>query len=374
MNSINPTHWILIWDNFGLRKLGGLIQIERLICEIKNTDKNAQIFLFAKQNKFAEIKWSKSTTPNQIKFLSPKNITTVNLADSSFVIPTQLVSARGTFKDLVQRKFFFELKPHQKQELNEENFYKKINSFYENKNRQKKIWFLNQSRQKKIEKQLLLSLIKPTDGYAARFINRHISLRITRVLALTNIKPSWVSWWMLPIVFSFSFLLFLGKPLYLFWGSFVYNLASILDGCDGELARLKYEESTHGAKLDTFLDQLTNLCYVFFLGVGLYRLENKPFYFYEGLFTTLLMASLFLTLYSRQNKNGGLSHVGREQIGQSNLNDSLKKILHVFATLLRRDSYIYILVVLSFFELNHLILHFLTLGTIGHIGTIRPKK
>src|SRR5262249_51385339 len=49
------------------------------------------------------------------------------------------------------------------------------------------------------------------------------------------------------------------------------QLQSILDGCDGELARVRLQQSKLGAWLDTFVDDVLNGLLTVALGIGLWR-------------------------------------------------------------------------------------------------------
>jgi hypothetical protein len=77
-------------------------------------------------------------------------------------------------------------------------------------------------------------------------------------------------------------------------GAVLFQLHSALDGCDGEIARLKYLESTSGSKLDEICDRLATLTYAVSLGIGLARQSGIPhtvqwLYSLEGIVTALLI-------------------------------------------------------------------------------------
>src|SRR5207237_7417513 len=54
-------------------------------------------------------------------------------------------------------------------------------------------------------------------------------------------------------------------------GAAIFQVFSVLDGCDGEIARAKNLESRFGEHLDNFCDFLASLLYVLALGLGLHR-------------------------------------------------------------------------------------------------------
>jgi CDP-L-myo-inositol myo-inositolphosphotransferase len=110
------------------------------------------------------------------------------------------------------------------------------------------------------ERRICASLSKGSDdGYVSEHFNRKISRAISMVLVRTPITPDQIS--------VASFLLGLLGAVFLalagsFWwlaGGVIIQAASILDGCDGEVARLKRRESARGAWLDTVLDRYSDL-------------------------------------------------------------------------------------------------------------------
>lgn len=109
------------------------------------------------------------------------------------------------------------------------------------------------------EQRLLRSLVKDTDGFMARHVERPISLQIVRRLASTAVTPNQIT------IASAAIGLF-GAPFFLseFWlwqtvGALLFLTHSIVDGCDGELARLKFQESRWGGVLDFWGDNVVHI-------------------------------------------------------------------------------------------------------------------
>ena len=115
---------------------------------------------------------------------------------------------------------------------------------------------------------------KPQDGVVSRFLNRPVSRRITRVLLSFPVHPNaWtISSFVLPVVASWF--LIRGDYLSIIIGAAIFQLFSIVDGCDGEIARAKGLESKFGERLDSFCDFFASLLYVLALGWGLNRLSE----------------------------------------------------------------------------------------------------
>jgi 1L-myo-inositol 1-phosphate cytidylyltransferase / CDP-L-myo-inositol myo-inositolphosphotransferase len=118
------------------------------------------------------------------------------------------------------------------------------------------------------ERRLLDGLVKDTDGFMARHVDRRISLQITRHLASSAITPTQVT--IISMVIGL-----LGAPFFLsahwYWqtlGALLLLLHSIVDGCDGELARLKFQESKYGGLLDFWGDNIVHVAIFACLAVG----------------------------------------------------------------------------------------------------------
>ena len=106
------------------------------------------------------------------------------------------------------------------------------------------------------ERHLLSNLSKNRDGPVSRHINRPVSVRITRQLVdATNISPNLISFF--SFICSVLAALLFARPGYLplALGALLAQFASIVDGCDGEVARLKFMESDFGGWFDAVLDR-----------------------------------------------------------------------------------------------------------------------
>jgi phosphatidylglycerophosphate synthase len=109
------------------------------------------------------------------------------------------------------------------------------------------------------ETRLLRGLVKPQDGILTRLISRKISLAATRRLARTRVTPNAMTLVCatLGLLGAWSFTSpALPRQIA---GGVLFLLHSILDGCDGELARLKFQESRLGGVLDFWCDNLVHV-------------------------------------------------------------------------------------------------------------------
>jgi 1L-myo-inositol 1-phosphate cytidylyltransferase / CDP-L-myo-inositol myo-inositolphosphotransferase len=109
------------------------------------------------------------------------------------------------------------------------------------------------------ERRLLSALVKETDGFMARHIDRPISLQVSRLLAPTAVTPNQIT--IISVVIGLC-----GAPFFLssvwWWqtvGALLFLVHSIVDGCDGELARLRFQESRYGGVLDFWGDNIVHV-------------------------------------------------------------------------------------------------------------------
>ena len=104
---------------------------------------------------------------------------------------------------------------------------------------------------------------KPNDGPVSRYLNRPVSIRISRRLVDYQITPNQIS------LFSFlcsvlaAGLFALDGYFALLLGGLMAQFASIVDGCDGEVARLKYQCSAYGGWFDAVLDRYADAFLLF---------------------------------------------------------------------------------------------------------------
>lgn len=124
---------------------------------------------------------------------------------------------------------------------------------------------------RRAEKRLVWSLRKQAQGIAAYWINRHISLPVTRAIMRTSILPNHVTVFCFLLAVAGGIVIGQGGYLAGVLGMALVNLGSILDGVDGELARLKYRFSHIGAWLDTLADDFGNVAYVTGIAINLHK-------------------------------------------------------------------------------------------------------
>ena len=104
---------------------------------------------------------------------------------------------------------------------------------------------------------------KTRDGPVSRHLNRPVSRWLSRTLVRTSVTPNQISLasWLLSCIAA-GLMAMSGYPA-LAIGGVLAQLASIIDGCDGEIARLKYSQSEFGGWFDAVLDRYADAILLF---------------------------------------------------------------------------------------------------------------
>lgn len=117
-------------------------------------------------------------------------------------------------------------------------------------------------------RRLLQGLVKDTDGFMARHVERPISIAITRWLAETPITPNQMTLVSVAVGLVGAPFFLSASPIWQTVGALLFLWHSILDGCDGELARLKFKESRWGGILDFWGDNVVHVAIFACMAVG----------------------------------------------------------------------------------------------------------
>ena len=151
------------------------------------------------------------------------------------------------------------------------------------------------------EQTIRRSSYKDTDNTLARF-NRSMSLPISVALIRTPLTANQLSVALVAIGFYSAWLFSTGHYLAGVLGAFLGLAASVMDGCDGEIARLKYQESALGCWIETFGDYSYYIAIFIGLTLGAVRRTGwHGFYWLGGiaLAGTLIAFALLIFLRSR---------------------------------------------------------------------------
>jgi CDP-L-myo-inositol myo-inositolphosphotransferase len=108
----------------------------------------------------------------------------------------------------------------------------------------------------------------------ARYLNRPISIRLSRYVTRYDVTPNHISLFSFLCSLLAAGLFAVGGYLALLLGGVLAQFASVIDGCDGEVARLKYQSSDFGGWFDAVLDRYADAFLLF--GLTWHVLLTEP--------------------------------------------------------------------------------------------------
>lgn len=139
------------------------------------------------------------------------------------------------------------------------------------------------------------SLPRDTDGPVSRLVNRRISVPISWLLSRFRPSPDALSIVSLIVGLAGAVLLGRGEAT---WGAVLVQLCSILDGVDGEVARLSLRAGPRGTLWDGFLDRIGDAAICAGLGMWAADLGADP-----GLVLGLVVAATAGAMLSMATKD-----------------------------------------------------------------------
>jgi len=203
---------------------------------------------------------------------------------------------------------------------------------------------------------LLRGLVKDTEGFMSRHVERRISLAISRRLAGTRVTPNAMTFVSVAVGLAGAALFLSPSAWAPLAGALLVLAHSILDGCDGELARLKFQESRFGGVLDFWGDNVVHSALFAAIAIAWARAAGEGWPLLLGasavLGTILSAGFVYRHTMAKEGEGPLFTSVSRSPDSPfSRLADALA----------RRD-FLYLLVILSALRQEH---WFLALAAVG---------
>ena len=159
------------------------------------------------------------------------------------------------------------------------------------------------------EHRLFGSLRQPSDGYLARF-DRTLSIALSRLLVRTPVTPNVITAVSLLVGLGGAALLASAGSWNALLGAAVLWASCILDGCDGEVARLKLLTSPFGARFDIATDNVLHLATFVAITVHLHRrhpdmsVAGPALVFLAGVVLSMASVSWLINRYPPERRLG----------------------------------------------------------------------
>jgi phosphatidylglycerophosphate synthase len=206
---------------------------------------------------------------------------------------------------------------------------------------------------------------KPVDGLVSRHVNRHISLAISRLLVDTRVSPNAMTLVTFSIAVFASWMALRADYLSTAWAGVLMQINSILDGCDGELARVRHQGSRLGQWLDTVADDLSNVIFWAALGYGALALPtNGRWYFWAGCLAALANLLAAALNYAVLYRIGSGDFYALDASNDSTKSTGLASIVDGVSLLFKQDFFLFATMVLALLGLLHQSLPIVALGAV----------
>jgi phosphatidylglycerophosphate synthase len=127
---------------------------------------------------------------------------------------------------------------------------------------------------RRAETRIVRSLRKDSDGYLAR-LDRSLSIALSRRLVRTPVTPNHLTTLSLALGLLGAALLTSADYWIALLGAVLLWSSCVLDGCDGEVARLKLLASKAGARFDQMTDNLVHLATFVAIVVHIHRIHPE---------------------------------------------------------------------------------------------------
>jgi phosphatidylglycerophosphate synthase len=185
----------------------------------------------------------------------------------------------------------------------------------------------DEASRRKAESAIFAELMRGDLGFVARHLNKPVSFFITRhLLCHLPITPNQVTLAAAVVGLLGAALIASGNYALMIWGFFLAHVQSILDGCDGELARVRFQQSAIGEWLDTLVDDGLNIVIFAAIGIGLFRGGGSPLLLCAGLAASVMHIvydTVALTEIRRQGEGGEIIKVRWRIAGRDNMKTRL---------------------------------------------------
>ncbi|MFA4874743.1 MAG: CDP-alcohol phosphatidyltransferase family protein [bacterium] len=173
-------------------------------------------------------------------------------------------------------------------------------------------FLVRRQRERAVAEKFLAEAIRhSTPGPIAKYINKRISLPISLFLSKLWVSPNTITVFNILIgLFSGVFVADGHSYEVILLGAALFQIASIIDGCDGEVAKFTFRCSKFGQYIDTLSDNLSLGSFMAGLIAGYWRHTHSPVAFISGgvmLATTAITFFWMIRYLARNTQSASLA-------------------------------------------------------------------
>jgi phosphatidylglycerophosphate synthase len=212
-------------------------------------------------------------------------------------------------------------------------------------------------------------ILDTTDAWIARNINKRISLPVSILLARAGVTPNQITCFNLLLGILSGVIAAFGGYQNLLLAGIMFQLVSIIDGCDGEVAKLNQKATRFGAWFDTVGDNLSFVVFITGVTFGLYQETHEAWILNLAklsLFSFAVLLSIMVS-YLIQQKGSSASLVTYEKevisAKAKKQNPLVAKLVHYGKFLVKKDFFAFLFFFLAAVDLPQAIVFFSALGT-----------
>lgn len=218
---------------------------------------------------------------------------------------------------------------------------------------------------KRAEDLLFTTVGKTATGWISRNINSKFSLPTSRLLIKTPLTPNMISI-LINVIGSLCGVFYaLGYPIV---GALCMHAATILDRCDGEVARVKLMETKKGEWVDTISDQFTVVSFLIGVPLGYYFTSGYTFPLYLGALNVsifvffVIWSFYFLTRFT--NSGSLVAYFDVDKLVEKKDTSIVRKLIKIVRPMGRRNVYSLAFVGLAIFGGYPWVLGATTIGAV----------
>lgn len=197
------------------------------------------------------------------------------------------------------------------------------------------------------ERKLLAAACKSSDGPVAKYLNRPISTAISRRLVKLGARPGHLTLAHLIMGLIAGAVVTLGGYVPYLVGGVMFHVTSVLDGSDGEIAKLTFRCSRWGEWFDTVADNITYLAFFGGLTIGVVRSPVTGLHGTAGLSGLVLALAAFVSMYlylAARRESGSFLNV---RYGYESGRGRFSRMLRVGQYLMKRDVFAVVILLLA---------------------------
>lgn len=211
---------------------------------------------------------------------------------------------------------------------------------------------------------------KPVDGIVSRHLNRHVSIFVSKRIVDTRLSPNTIT--VMTLFLGVAASLVTARASYgaMVLGAGLLQLNSILDGVDGELARVRFQYSKLGQWLDTVCDDLANTMFYGGAAYAAFQLEGLPSWLPWFGVAAVIGSVLTMTMYYAELVRLGSGDFYALDVGQDEIRTGWWAALNRGARYVtKRDFFVFGFLIAAVLGILPYLLPIMAVGTLATVVT-----